>query len=199
MGMMEKARTYVGFYSDDDIRARLHEDHQTFKELTKDACEGSTSSSRAAAFKKLKPLLVAHARAEEAVVYAALVKKHRSSDSRDYGNEGFVEHTLVDALVAQMSATRPAGASDLWKARAKVLREMLEHHIDEEEKEVFEELGEHFSDEHRARMAEDFATRKASLLGRTRGARIPGTAPASTMRSPPRTAGRTVGISHAPR
>ena len=168
MGMIEKARTYVGLYGDTDIRSRLHEDHETFKELTKDMCEGTTSAGRAAAFKKLKPVLVAHARAEEAVVYMAMVKQRKSSDARDYGNEGLVEHTLVDALVAQISATRPAGASDLWKARAKVLREMLEHHIDEEEKEVFEELGEHFSDEQRERMADDFETRKGALLGRGR-------------------------------
>jgi len=168
MGMMEKARTYVGMYGDDDIRSRLHDDHEILKDLAKDACEGNTSTSRAAAFKRLKPLLVAHARAEEAVVYMALVKQRKSTDSRDYVNEGFVEHTLVDSLIAHISATRPAGASDLWKARAKVLREMLEHHIDEEQKGVFEELGEHFSDEQREQMAHDFETRKAALLGHHR-------------------------------
>ena len=170
MGIMEKAMTYVGVYSDTDIRTKLQEDHKLFKELTKEACEGTTSASRANAFKQLKPILAAHARAEEVAVYMPMVKQRKSTDSKDYGNEGFVEHTLVDALLEHISATRPAGASDMWKARAKVLRELLEHHIDEEEKEVFEELGEHFNDTQRAQMAEEFETRKAEILGKRRSA-----------------------------
>ena len=168
MSLFQKAKTIVGVFSDADIRTKLQEDHKIFKELTTEACEGSTPAARTAAFKKLKPLLVAHARAEEAVVYAAMIKLRKSPDSRDYGNEGNVEHSLVDALLEQISSTRPAG-SDLWKARAKVLHELLEHHIDEEEKEVFEELGEHFDDERREQMADDFEARKAKLLGRASG------------------------------
>src|SRR5258706_9263675 len=94
MSLFQKAKTIASCYSDADIRTKLQEDHKIFKELTKEACEGSTPAARTAAFKKLKPLLVAHARAEEAVVYAAMVKVRKSPDSRDYGNEGFVEHSL---------------------------------------------------------------------------------------------------------
>jgi hemerythrin superfamily protein len=163
MSMFEKAKTYIGVYGEHDIRTKLQDDHKIFKELTKEACEGSTPARRAAAFRKLKPILAAHARAEEAVVYAVMIRQRKSPDSRDHGNEGLVEHGLVDALLAQISATRPAG-SDLWKARAKVLHEFLEHHINEEEKDVFEELGEHFDDRRREQMADDFEARKAALL-----------------------------------
>lgn len=179
MSMLEKAKTYVGVYGEHDIRNKLQEDHKIFRELTREACEGSTPAARAAAFKRLKPLLVAHSRAEEAVVYTAMVNQRKSPDSRDYGNEGFVEHGLVDVLLQKISATRPAG-SDLWKAQAKVLHEMLVHHIGEEEKDVFEELGEHFDDQQREQMADDFVSNKATLLAKTpsRAARPPG-APAS--------------------
>ena len=37
-------------------------------------------------------------------------------------------------------------ATDGWKAHAQVLKEMLDHHIKEEERGIFEELGEHFTD-----------------------------------------------------
>lgn len=167
MSMLEKARTYVGMYGDNDIRSRLKADHEAIRELAEGMCEDATNSKRVSDFKQLKRLLTAHARAEEAVVYAALVKRRASRDSRDYGNEGFVEHGIVDGLIAQISATRPGG-SDLWRARAKVLHELLKHHIDEEEKSVFEELGEHFDDARREQMADDFETRKARLLGRAR-------------------------------
>ena len=168
MSMLEKARTYVGMYGDNDIRGRLKADHETIRELAEGMCEDPTNAKRVSDFKQLKKLLTAHARAEEAVVYSALIKKRTSRDARDYGHEGFVEHGLVDGLLAQIAATRPGG-SDLWRARAKVLSELLKHHIDEEEKNIFEELGEHFSDAQREQMADDFEARKARLIGRTRG------------------------------
>jgi hemerythrin superfamily protein len=188
MSILEKAKTYVGVYADEDIRSKLKSDHEAIRDLTKGACEESTTAKRTESFKMLKQFLTAHARAEEAVVYTALVKKRsRSKDSRDFGNEGFVEHGIVDNLMAQIAATRPAG-SDLWNARAKVLHELLDHHIDEEEKNVFEELGEHFSDEQREQMASAFETRKSQLLsgkrGRARGAE------AADDASPARKAGR---------
>ena len=171
MGIFEIAGTYTHMYGDDDIRTKLHEDHKLFRELTKQACEGTTSTSRANAFNKLKPLLTAHARAEEATVYMPMVKLRKSKEAKDHGNEGFVEHTLVDALVEHMSVTRPAGASDMWRARAQVRRELLDHHIDEEEREVFAELGENFDGEQRAAMAEKFEELKAEILDNRRPAR----------------------------
>ena len=44
--------------------------------------------------------------------------------------------------------------------------QLLDHHIKEEEDDLFEELGEHFSDAQRERMGRDFATRKSAFLAR---------------------------------
>jgi len=55
-------------------------------------------------------------------------------------------------------------ATDAWKAHAQVLRELLDHHIKEEERGIFEELGKHFSDEQRDAMGADFVARKQKLL-----------------------------------
>ena len=62
-----------------------------------------------------------------------------------------------------MSKTALAG-SDAWKAHATVLKELLEHHIDEEEKEIFDELGKNFSDERRETMAVAFLEDKQAIL-----------------------------------
>jgi len=176
MSMVEKARAVVGMYGDNDIRSKLKADHETIRELAETMCEEHANAKRSAAFKQLKKIVTAHARAEEAVVYTALVKGRSSPDSRDYGNEGFVEHGIVDGLMEQIAATRPAGSA-LWRARAKVLQDLLEHHVQEEERDIFEELGEHFSDERREQMADDFESRKGRLLRGGRGAgagRTPG-------------------------
>lgn len=122
-----------------------------------------SKQKRVRAFDELKPFLTAHARAEEQAVCIPLVKLRGSPDSRADGNEGFVEHSLVDVLMERLSKTELA-ATDAWKAHAQVLQELLDHHIKEEERGIFEELGEHFTDEQREAMGAEFVARKQKLL-----------------------------------
>ena len=75
------------------------------------------TKKRTVAFLQLKPLLTAHARAEEQAVYNALIAVRGSKDSRAAANEGFVEHSLVDVLLERLGKTELAG-TDAWKAHA---------------------------------------------------------------------------------
>ena len=160
---MEKMKSYVSAYGDADIRSLLHSDHEQFRVLTEQMAGDESKEKRIGAFNRLKPFLMAHARAEEQAVYNPLLALRGSPDSRLLANEGFVEHSLVDVLLERLSKTQLAG-TEAWKAHAKVLRETLDHHIKEEEREIFEELGEHFSDDQRAAMGADFVARKEKVL-----------------------------------
>jgi hypothetical protein len=163
MSVVEMVKSYMGAYNATDIRSLLHADHEQIKALAEQISSEDSRQKRVRAFDRLKPLLTAHARAEEQVVYSSLVELRGSPDSRADGNEGFVEHSLVDVLVERLSKTELA-ATDAWKAHAQVLQEMLDHHIKEEEHGIFEELGEHFTDEQRDAMGTDFIARKENLL-----------------------------------
>jgi hemerythrin-like domain-containing protein len=163
MSVIEKVKSYVGVYGATDVRTLLHDDHKDIQANLDVMASDEPTPKRVSAFNRLKPLLVAHARAEEVAVYNALVDLKGSADSRQAANEGFVEHSLVDVLLDRLSKTDLA-ATDAWKAHAKVLKEMLDHHIKEEEGKIFEELGEHFSDEERDRIGTDFDSRKHALL-----------------------------------
>ena len=163
MSVVEKVKSYIGVYNATDIRSLLHADHEQLSELTKEISSDASTQNRVRAFDRLKPFLTAHARAEEQAVYSPMVKLRRSPDSRADANEGFVEHSLVDVLMERLSKTDLA-ATDAWKAHAQVLQEMLDHHIKEEERGIFEELGEHFTDGERDAMGVDFVTRKGKLL-----------------------------------
>ena len=163
MSVVDKMKSYIGVYSSTDVRSLLHQDHEQIRELTEEMSSDESRQKRVRAFNQLKPLLTAHARAEEQAVYVPLINLRRSAPARVDGNEGFVEHSLVDVLMARLSKTNLA-ATDAWKAHAKVLHELLDHHIKEEEREIFEELGEHFSDEQRDVMGSVFGTQKAKLL-----------------------------------
>lgn len=164
MSVIETLKSYLSTDPRTDIRAALHEDHEQIRKLASEMAEEKTAARRRALFEELKPLLTAHARIEEQVVYDAMIKLRDSKDSHDLGNEGFVEHSLVDVLLERLGKTNLAG-TDAWKAHATVLKEMLDHHIKEEEDEFFEELGEHFRDEQLETMAIEFESRKAAFLG----------------------------------
>ncbi len=163
MSVIEKVKAYIGVYNSTDVRSLLHEDHEQISALTEEMSSDESRQKRVRAFNQLKPLLTAHARAEEQAVYMPLVNLRGSPASRADGNEGFVEHSLVDVLMERLSKTNLA-ATDAWKAHAKVLHEILDHHIKEEERGIFEELGEHFNDEQLDGMGSDFTARKLSLL-----------------------------------
>jgi len=163
MSVIETIKSYLSTETTEDIRAALHDDHVRIRELATEMSEAKTASRRIASFEALKPLLTAHARTEERVVYEALVKVRGSAESHDLGNEGFVEHSLVDVLLERLGKTSLAG-TDAWKAHAIVLKELLDHHVKEEESEIFNALGEHFGEETLAAMATEFQQGKAKLL-----------------------------------
>lgn len=155
MSVLEKMRSSLGVYPDTDVRGLLHADHVRIRELAKDLAEAASVPRRKALLRELKPFLTAHSRSEEAAVYTPLMEMRNSPDSRRAANEGMVEHNLADIVMERLANTSDA-TSDMWKAHAKVLHEALEHHIKEEESELFEELGEHFSDAEREAMAAQF-------------------------------------------
>ena len=166
MGMVNKvkslgARATMG---DEDIRSRLETDHDRFKELVGQMCETRQASRRQALLGELKPLVTAHARAEERTAYDALLKARAGQPPHTLAQEGYVEHALVDDLFAKMQNV--SADTDAWLAHARVLRELLTTHIAEEESETFAELGAHFSRDELDTMGARFEREKTSVLER---------------------------------
>jgi hemerythrin superfamily protein len=111
-----------------DIVELILVDHKPLKDLIKilkkpdgDAVE------RFDAFETFAPLLLAHAEPEEMSLYEFMKKdKQMLVDAL----EGDTEHALASQLIDEIHATAD---KDLWSAKVKVLAEMVEHHIREEE------------------------------------------------------------------
>ena len=144
-----------------DIRDLLRKDHVEALRLAKHMSETNDAASAKNAYKTLRTELTAHSRAEEAVVYAAL-NKLGVKDATEMGHEGEVEHGLCDELLTQMA--RGGADKDTWKAKATVVCELLEHHVEEEHTEMFPLLAKHFSAEERVAMGAKFEARKRTLL-----------------------------------
>lgn len=148
--------------SDEDVRAQLEQDHVEAKDLAERICKAKQTQQRKNLLVQLKTKLTAHSRAEEKVVYDALLTLKRRDQAQQIANEGYVEHAIVDQLLADLEVAD--ASTNEWKAKAKVLKELLAHHIDEEQTETFSELGATFSSEDLEQMGIRFNKEKSKLL-----------------------------------
>jgi hemerythrin superfamily protein len=77
--------------------------------------------------------LTLHAAIEEEIFYPAL--REKSKEAADLLDEALVEHAGAKDLIAQLQEMDPE--DDLYDAKVKVLGEQIEHHVGEEEGEMF--------------------------------------------------------------
>jgi hemerythrin superfamily protein len=109
----------------------IKEDHKRLKKMLEHTLEAEGSTEREAAMDQLRTELVAHERMEEEVFYPRLRDEQKA---RDNVLEGLEEHHVADVILDELLDVPPD--SDLWKAKVKVLKENVEHHMDEEEDEL---------------------------------------------------------------
>lgn len=83
-------------------------------------------------FAQLKNELDVHTRIEEEIFYPALKE---AEETHDIVLEGYEEHAVVKTLLAELDEL--AKDDETWGAKLKVLQENVEHHVEEEETEMF--------------------------------------------------------------
>jgi iron-sulfur cluster repair protein YtfE (RIC family) len=141
-----------------DILDTLKKEHDEVKDLLEDLSDAETSAQRRSLVQKIKAALVPHTKAEEKVVYDAVIAV-QDKDAQMDGHEGYLEHEWAAKTLQRLEAISNA-ASPEHKAAGKVLKELVEHHIDEEERNVWADVKEHFSEEERKRMNAAFFAAK---------------------------------------
>ena len=77
--------------------------------------------------------LLTHMAIEEDVFYPAIKKRVKGAE--EAVNEGVVEHANAKDVIKQIKKMK--GDEELFDAKVKVLNELIEHHVDEEEKVMF--------------------------------------------------------------
>jgi hemerythrin-like domain-containing protein len=87
---------------------------------------------RAELFSTIKGELTVHEIIEEEIFYPAL-KSHPKA--KDIVLEGYQEHHVVDLVMTELEDLDVADES--WGAKAKVMQENVEHHMEEEEGDMF--------------------------------------------------------------
>ncbi|HEV7398172.1 MAG TPA: hemerythrin domain-containing protein [Pyrinomonadaceae bacterium] len=138
----------------------LKADHKKVAELF-DLLETATGKRKLDVFKQIKLELDLHAHVEETIFYPALEKP---DETHDLTLEAYEEHEVIKTLLAELAGAR--SADDEWQAKAKVLRENVEHHVDEEENELFDKADDALSDEEIERLGLRMEAEKARQQGR---------------------------------
>jgi hypothetical protein len=110
-------------------------------------------------FTRVKQELVVHEAIEEEIFYPAL-KDHPKT--KEIALEAYEEHHVVDTIMAEIEGV--AYDDEAWGAKFKVMKENLEHHIEEEEGEMFKQAKQVFDDAELAQLGESMRARKEELL-----------------------------------
>lgn len=115
-----------------DFFQLLKKDHVAIKGILGKLVETKELKKREELFHALRIALVPHMKAEERAFYAPLVTKE---EAREDAMEGIEEHH-VSVMVLKELEKLPKSV-DQWKAKIKVFKELVEHHIKEEESKIF--------------------------------------------------------------
>ncbi|HEY9890758.1 MAG TPA: hemerythrin domain-containing protein [Candidatus Sericytochromatia bacterium] len=108
---------------------------------------------------ELKKTLHSHTIAEEEIVYEALLPiEHLESEVR----EGIEEHRLSNQLLVELMTLDVTQAQ--WKAKVKALKDLLIHHLKEEEVELFAEGRKVFDSERQEEINELYLQKKEEAL-----------------------------------
>jgi hemerythrin superfamily protein len=149
-----------------DAIALLKEDHRTVEKLFKDF-EGAKGDGRKEKLARQICLeLQIHTQIEEEIFYPAVEGKIEE----DLVKEAYVEHDAAKLLMAEIEAGS-GQSDDYFDAKVQVLSEQIEHHVEEEEKELFPKVRK--ADMDLDALGEQLAARKAELMKEYKASGVP--------------------------
>jgi hypothetical protein len=142
-----------------DALTLLKDDHDKMRKLLTEL-ESTTErgvKTREELYATIKGELMVHEAIEEEIFYPAL-KDHPKA--KDIVLEAYEEHHVVDTVMAELEGL-PVD-DETWGAKAKVMKENVEHHMEEEEGEMFKQARQVFDRAELEELGERMATRKKS-------------------------------------
>lgn len=140
-----------------DALANDHNELKPYLNMLVEASEHNKDTE--AILAKIGDLLIPHSRAEEAVFYNSL---RGIEKTKNVALHGFKEHVQAETLLKTLAGLKAINIE--WKAAATKLRDMLFHHIAEEEGEIFSKAREVLFEEEAQQMVPAFKHLKARAI-----------------------------------
>ena len=143
-----------------DALTLLKADHDKVKGMLNKLDETTERAevTRTEGLRTLKQELTIHETIEEEILYPALKE---FSKTRDITFEAYEEHHVVDTIMAELEQT-PVD-DETWAAKLTVMKENLEHHIEEEEGEMFKQARQVMDESELEALGERMAARKEGM------------------------------------
>ena len=118
-----------------DAIALLTADHREVSDMFEqfDQLGDRATASKEKLKDKICKALIAHTTIEEEIFYPAV--RGNIEEGEDMVDEAVVEHAAAKDLIQQLQEMQPD--DELYDAKVKVLGEQIDHHVKEEEKEMF--------------------------------------------------------------
>lgn len=118
----------------------LTQDHERVRDLLKTLVDSEQESQRTSTLRKLEQEIKVHSHIEEEIFYPAYREAVDERSAKQLYHESLEEHAVVDKVLADFKKVDPS--SPEFEGKAQVLKELIEHHADEEEEDMFKQARE---------------------------------------------------------
>ena len=149
-----------------DAIALLKEDHRAVEELFKQFESAKGNGRKEKLARKICLELIVHTKIEEEILYPACEGKIDEDELK----EAYVEHDAAKVLIAEIEGGN-GQTDDFFDAKVQVLSEEIEHHVKEEEGELFPEVRK--ADIDLKALGEQLAERKKELMAQYKSSDLP--------------------------
>ncbi|NLL14194.1 MAG: hypothetical protein GX267_12385 [Fibrobacter sp.] len=143
-----------------DLFKQLQEEHQLVKQILLKMLK-SPEGSRKDLLEELKLNLLPHMEGEEKAFYPVLSKK---TEAHQPSLEALEEHHIGKIVLHEIENTD--SSSDTFLAKCKVLNDLLNHHIHEEEHEIFELARNNISEQATEEIYNNYLSQRNDYKGR---------------------------------
>lgn len=141
----------------------LKKDHQNVKGLLEDLLSSDKSDGqREKLLSTIEKELEIHTQIEEEIFYPAFAQQKSSDKTKKMYHEAMEEHRAVEKLVMPDLKKTDVDSNE-FMGRAKVLKELVEHHVEEEEEEMFKMAEKSMSQDELKELGEKMEARKKEL------------------------------------
>jgi iron-sulfur cluster repair protein YtfE (RIC family) len=141
-----------------NILELLKADHRNVEELFAKVEATESDKQHQQLFEKIKTELELHMHIEESILYP-LLEQHE--ELKDMVLEAYEEHKQVKTLIREISAL--VDGSEKFDAKLKVMGENIDHHVKEEETEMFPKVEKHISQQQLESLGQEMQQMKQSV------------------------------------
>jgi hemerythrin superfamily protein len=134
-----------------------HKEVQSLLKKIKDMGDGKPKQ-RKEMFETLKMELIPHMKAEESAFYPKLKEK---KEAKEDALEAIVEHQVAETVLKELDKMK--GDEEMWTPKFSVLKELIEHHIEEEEEKVFKDTQKTMDHDEMETIFKDFQKQKEKI------------------------------------